>query len=70
MDKEEKKWNPDSWNIPCPHCGFEHYNWHDFIDTGDMGGEFDMECEDCGRPFVVNFKTLIEFQSKKPDTEE
>jgi DNA-directed RNA polymerase subunit RPC12/RpoP len=71
MDKEKKKWDSNSWRIICPHCGYEHYEWHDYIDTGDMDGAFDMDCEDCGESFVVKFRTLIDFQSeKKSDTEE
>lgn len=50
--------------IQCPHCKHSIEPW-DFIDTGDMEGEFDMECEKCGKGFLVKFETDIKFDTLK-----
>ena len=33
----------------------------DFMDIGDMEGEFTMECEKCKKEFLVKFETDIKF---------
>nr|DAF76807.1 MAG TPA: DNA-directed RNA polymerase subunit [Caudoviricetes sp.] len=48
--------------IQCPHCGAKIEPW-DFIDTGDMDGNFDMDCEECGKNFKVSFETDIRFKT-------
>lgn len=52
-------------SIYCPYCHHKHENWQDYIDTGDMDGEFPVECEKCGKKFIVSFNTTIKFVSKK-----
>ena len=49
--------------IQCPHCNHLIEPW-DFVDTGDMEGEFEMECEECGEQFSVSFETDIRFTTK------
>ena len=46
--------------IQCPYCNHFIEPW-DFIDTGDMEGEFTMECEKCEKEFSVKFETDIKF---------
>lgn len=55
------------WSIDCPHCGHKHENWQDYIDTGDMEGEFPMICENetCGKEFQVKYSTEITFKVSK-----
>lgn len=48
--------------IQCPHCWHLIEPW-DFIDVGDMEGEFEMECEECGKEFLVKFETDIRFNT-------
>lgn len=48
--------------IQCPHCKHFIEPW-DFIDTGDMEGEFDLEREECGIEFLVKFETDIRFNT-------
>lgn len=48
--------------IQCPYCWHLIEPW-DFIDTGDMEGEFEMECEECGKEFNVKFETDIRFNT-------
>ncbi|HCL4480361.1 TPA: hypothetical protein N2D99_002449 [Clostridium botulinum] len=51
--------------IQCPHCNYKHEDFQNYIDTGDMDGEFSMDCEKCGKSFQVNFVTKIEFTTVK-----
>ena len=46
--------------IKCPHCKTMIEPW-EYIDTGDMEGNFSMTCEECGREFNVSFTTDIKF---------
>ena len=46
--------------IQCTYCGHFIEPW-DFIDTGDMDGEFTMKCEKCEKEFLVKFETDIKF---------
>ena len=46
--------------IQCPYCSHFIEPW-DFIDTGDMDGEFTMKCEKCEKEFLVKFETDIKF---------
>jgi DNA-directed RNA polymerase subunit M/transcription elongation factor TFIIS len=48
--------------IQCPHCKALMEPW-DYIETGDMEGDFRMNCEECGKKFSVNFSTDIRFKT-------
>lgn len=48
--------------IKCPYCGHEH-DGLDYIEPNDMGGSFSMDCEECEKPFAVDFETKIEFKA-------
>lgn len=50
--------------IQCPHCGALIEPW-DYIETGDMEGDFSMDCEVCGKPFAVEFSTDIKFTTSE-----
>lgn len=50
--------------IQCPHCEEKMECW-DYIETGDMEGDFDMDCEFCKRNFKVSFSTDIKFITSK-----
>ncbi|MBD5589243.1 hypothetical protein [Clostridium botulinum] len=50
--------------IKCPYCKHEH-DGLDYIEVGDMEGEFSMDCEKCKKPFGVDFATRIEFTTVK-----
>lgn len=46
--------------IQCPHCKSLIEPW-DYIENGDMDGDFTMDCESCGKEFNVSFVTDIRF---------
>ena len=46
--------------IQCPHCS-ELIDYNDYIEVGDMDGDFTMDCESCGGNFEVSFETNILF---------
>lgn len=48
--------------IKCPYCGFETIPW-DYVETGDMEGDFPLDCEKCGKEFNVGFRTEMKFVS-------
>ena len=48
--------------IQCPYCNCKIEPW-EYVETGDMDGSFKMECEKCKKPFIVNFKTDIIFNT-------
>lgn len=52
--------------IKCPYCNAEIEPW-DFLDTGDMEGDFSMECLQCKKEFNVTFTTDVRFISSKID---
>lgn len=50
--------------IQCPHCLFEHENWQDYgLDGAEMEGKFEMTCENCSKPFSVEFKMTFDFKT-------
>jgi transcription elongation factor Elf1 len=49
--------------IECPHCNYLHVNYDDYLEVGDMSGEFEMDCEECGESFNVDFFSLFIFTS-------
>lgn len=55
--------------IKCPHCGHVT-GFDDYIDTCDMSGDFNMDCEACGEPFHVDFSSTFQFSSKKMNDDE
>lgn len=48
--------------IVCPHCNTKIEPW-DYVETGDMEGEFEMDCTECGESFKVSFETDIRFKT-------
>lgn len=60
---DSKKENADA--IVCPHCEHVHGNYDDYIEVGDMSGEFEMECEECGESFKVDFYSIFWFKTEK-----
>lgn len=46
--------------IQCPHCRALIEPW-DYVETGDMEGDFKMDCESCENEFNVSFTTDIRF---------
>ena len=53
--------------IKCPYCNHE-YEGLDYVETGDMEGDFTMTCDDeCGEEFRVEFNTLITFKTEKKE---
>ncbi|MFU1714135.1 hypothetical protein ACM392_01075 [Bacillus amyloliquefaciens] len=50
--------------IKCPHCAHV-MEFYDYIEGGDMSGEFEMNCEKCHKPFHVDFNSTFHFTSKK-----
>ena len=53
-----------NYDIVCPYCGHKH-DGLDYVETGDMEGDFSMECEACGKEFNVSFTTTINFEISK-----
>jgi uncharacterized Zn-finger protein len=60
---DSKKENIDA--IVCPYCEHVHANYDEYIEVGDMAGEFEMDCVKCGNNFKVDFYSLFYFQTKK-----
>ena len=60
---DSKKENADA--IVCPHCEYVHGNYDDYIEVGDMGGDFEMECSSCKQPFKVDFYSIFWFKTEK-----
>ena len=46
--------------IQCPHCKALIEPW-DYVETGDIDGDFTMDCENCNKEFNVSFTTDIRF---------
>lgn len=55
--------------IVCPYCQFVHEDSIDYIDPGDMEGEFPMDCEGCNKPLKIEFDTVVSFHTSKADVE-
>ncbi|WEG13966.1 hypothetical protein PU629_06255 [Pullulanibacillus sp. KACC 23026] len=51
--------------IGCPHCGYKHNDFWEYIEPTDEEGEFLMDCEGCGEEFNVKFSTQITFNTTK-----
>lgn len=51
--------------IECPHCEYKHGNYQDYLEVGDLGGDFPMTCENCGKDFDVDFYSIFWFETKK-----
>ncbi|MFF8775595.1 hypothetical protein, partial [Kitasatospora sp. NPDC015120] len=62
--KVNNRVNKTSNFIKCPHCGFNHLNFDDYLEVGDMSGTFDMDCEKCEESFIVDFESTYYFQTK------
>lgn len=58
-----KKENADV--IVCPHCEYVHGNYDDYIEVGDMDGDFEMECLKCKKNMSVNFYSVFWFTAVK-----
>lgn len=50
--------------IECPHCHHKHEDWQNYVETGDMDGEFPMICDECEKEFKVKFTTTINFKTE------
>ncbi|WP_180230547.1 hypothetical protein [Bacillus cereus] len=51
--------------IECPHCTHIHSDYHAYLDVGDLGGDFEMSCENCKGQFEVDFYSVFWFETKK-----
>lgn len=60
---DSKNENADA--IVCPHCENVHGNYDDYIEVGDMSGDFEVECEKCGEYFKVDFYSVFWFKTEK-----
>lgn len=58
-----KKENADV--IVCPHCEYCHTNYDDYLEVGDMGGNFEMDCIKCEENFKVDFYSVFWFKTEK-----
>ncbi|WP_223251826.1 hypothetical protein [Bacillus atrophaeus] len=50
--------------IKCPHCQYL-MGYDDYIEVGDMSGEFEMDCEKCQKPFKIDFCSMFYFTTEK-----
>ena len=52
--------------ITCPYCNTEMEPW-DYLETGDMEGDFTLNCENpkCSKEFNVSFTTDVTFLTNK-----
>lgn len=51
-------------SIKCPYCGHD-YDYLEYLEVGDMSGEFEMICERCGQNFEVDFYCVFYFTTKE-----
>jgi uncharacterized Zn-finger protein len=51
-------------NIQCPYCDYIHEEWWEIINEGDEN--FDHECSNCEKKFVINVSRSVSFENKKP----
>ncbi|EOO44146.1 hypothetical protein ICK_06403 [Bacillus cereus BAG1X2-2] len=51
--------------IECPYCKHIHTYYQDYLEVGDMAGEFNMKCEKCKELFDVEFYSIFWFETKK-----
>lgn len=51
--------------IVCPHCSFRHEDSLDYLEGGDMEGEFSMQCEKCEEWLTVEFSTTINYETRR-----
>ncbi|MDO6631827.1 hypothetical protein [Bacillus thuringiensis] len=51
--------------IECPYCKHIHSDHHDYLEVGDLGGEFQMNCVGCKEQFKVDFYSVFWFETKK-----
>jgi hypothetical protein len=61
-------------DINCPHCGTQQSDVHNGGDPGPWwnnaylpDGDCDVECDECGKPFVVEVEWTPVFTAKLPD---
>lgn len=54
--------------IICPYCKHQH-DHEEYLEVGDMSGEFDMECEGCGKEFHVDFFSVYHIEAFKKEGE-
>ncbi|MEB8858739.1 hypothetical protein P4H06_20575 [Bacillus cereus] len=45
--------------IECPCCKHIHDDYHAYLDVGDLGGDFEMNCENCKEQFKVDFYSVF-----------
>jgi uncharacterized protein YbaR (Trm112 family) len=55
--------------IECPYCKQDH-DVNDLIEVEDLGGEFEMECENCGKMFDVDFYAIFHCTATKKGDDE
>ena len=48
--------------IICPHCNAKIVPW-DYIENGEMEGDFNMDCTECRKEFSVSFETDVKFKT-------
>lgn len=51
--------------IECPYCEHVHSDYHDYLEVGDLEGEFKMNCVGCKEQFKVDFYSVFWFETKK-----
>lgn len=56
-------------NPTCPYCGNIHEEWHAFSGLQDYEvDDYEVQCHDCNKKFLVNKDTQVRFESKKIET--
>jgi nitrate/TMAO reductase-like tetraheme cytochrome c subunit len=53
------------FEIICPHCQFPIEEWYEYVNPSDMDGQFEEDCSECGKHFLVEFNTYIIFKTMK-----
>jgi len=60
-DLMSTKWTEE---VVCPHCGYEYADSWEFTSaTTHDGEEMNLDCEGCGRPFIVTFNLRLTFST-------
>lgn len=53
-------------NPTCPYCLSIHEEWYEFLGLQDFEvDDYEIQCHDCNKKFLVNKNTQVRFESKK-----
>jgi hypothetical protein len=51
--------------ITCPYCGWYHKDYEEYLEVGDMSGDFQMACEKCHQDMEVDYYSTFHFTTTR-----